>query len=130
ASTEIPGRPRLFFFSSRRRHTRSKRDWSSDVCSSDLRGEVPQASPELLVVVRAMERSAVADPRGTAADPRRDAARLRAALTALPTVRDQLLADPEQELRLRLAQALEGAGDHPAATTAALDALELMDDRA
>src|SRR5699024_5068254 len=28
--------PSLFFFSSRRRHTRSKRDWSSDVCSSDL----------------------------------------------------------------------------------------------
>src|SRR5207249_9530140 len=26
----------LFFFSSRRRQTRSKRDWSSDVCSSDL----------------------------------------------------------------------------------------------
>src|SRR5207249_3333797 len=26
----------LFFLSSRRRHTRSKRDWSSDVCSSDL----------------------------------------------------------------------------------------------
>src|SRR5690349_24190889 len=25
-----------FFFSSRRRHTRSLRDWSSDVCSSDL----------------------------------------------------------------------------------------------
>src|SRR2546428_8591034 len=27
---------RFFFFSSRRRHTRSDRDWSSDVCSSDL----------------------------------------------------------------------------------------------
>src|SRR5206468_9029614 len=27
---------RGFFFSSRRRHTRSDRDWSSDVCSSDL----------------------------------------------------------------------------------------------
>src|SRR5215469_1579468 len=27
---------RGFFFSSRRRHTRSLRDWSSDVCSSDL----------------------------------------------------------------------------------------------
>src|SRR5699024_9820704 len=27
-----------FCFSSRRRHTRSKRDWSSDVCSSDLSG--------------------------------------------------------------------------------------------
>src|SRR5216683_6497604 len=32
----------LFFFSSRRRHTRSDRDWSSDVCSSDLaRGPDP-----------------------------------------------------------------------------------------
>src|SRR2546421_9663442 len=28
--------PCRFFFSSRRRHTRSDRDWSSDVCSSDL----------------------------------------------------------------------------------------------
>src|SRR5947209_20217871 len=27
----------IFFFSSRRRHTRYWRDWSSDVCSSDLR---------------------------------------------------------------------------------------------
>src|SRR5258707_15460980 len=29
-------RKALFFFSSRRRHTRYWRDWSSDVCSSDL----------------------------------------------------------------------------------------------
>src|SRR2546429_2762462 len=28
----------VFFFSSRRRHTRCSRDWSSDVCSSDLKG--------------------------------------------------------------------------------------------
>src|SRR3989449_8586840 len=28
--------PLFFFFSSRRRHTRCSRDWSSDVCSSDL----------------------------------------------------------------------------------------------
>src|SRR5439155_5722108 len=28
----------VFFFSSRRRHTRWPRDWSSDVCSSDLSG--------------------------------------------------------------------------------------------
>src|SRR6266516_7284236 len=41
-----------FFFSSRRRHTRSYGDWSSDVCSSDLRtapcratAEVPPSSP-------------------------------------------------------------------------------------
>src|SRR5256884_4115098 len=30
------GRLVVFFFSSRRRHTRCSRDWSSDVCSSDL----------------------------------------------------------------------------------------------
>src|SRR2546422_8088425 len=29
----------FFFFSSRRRHTRCSRDWSSDVCSSDLYGQ-------------------------------------------------------------------------------------------
>src|SRR5256884_3999306 len=29
----------FFFFSSRRRHTRCSRDWSSDVCSSDLKPE-------------------------------------------------------------------------------------------
>src|SRR5699024_11622450 len=35
----------FFFFSSRRRHTRSKRDWSSDVCSSDLStGDVTASS--------------------------------------------------------------------------------------
>src|SRR5699024_11263997 len=33
------------FFSSSRRHTRSKRDWSSDVCSSDL------FSASLLVII-------------------------------------------------------------------------------
>src|SRR5690606_39538135 len=32
---------RCFFFSSRRRHTRFSRDWSSDVCSSDLGGGGP-----------------------------------------------------------------------------------------
>src|SRR3712207_7757997 len=34
-----------FFFSSRRRHTRYWRDWSSDVCSSDLSKEVDSNSP-------------------------------------------------------------------------------------
>src|SRR5690606_41159074 len=32
-----------FFFSSRRRHTRFSRDWSSDVCSSDLIGDRNQS---------------------------------------------------------------------------------------
>src|SRR6266536_5034280 len=36
----------FFFFSSRRRHTRSTRDWSSDVCSSDLFvGQTPLWEP-------------------------------------------------------------------------------------
>src|SRR5712664_237271 len=35
----------FFFFSSRRRHTRSDRDWSSDVCSSDLKSPVPGRHP-------------------------------------------------------------------------------------
>src|SRR5256884_3286953 len=39
----------FFFFSSRRRHTRCSRDWSSDVCSSDLFGlhihHLPQPTP-------------------------------------------------------------------------------------
>src|SRR5699024_12714090 len=34
------------FFSSRRRHTRSKRDWSSDVCSSDLSVEAGLGDPQ------------------------------------------------------------------------------------
>src|SRR3712207_7495610 len=34
----------FFFFSSRRRHTRYWRDWSSDVCSSDL----PRSDEELV----------------------------------------------------------------------------------
>src|SRR5437867_8637401 len=33
---ELSDREHVFFFSSRRRHTRSYGDWSSDVCSSDL----------------------------------------------------------------------------------------------
>src|SRR5256884_4005626 len=33
---DLAGGGVFFFFSSRRRHTRCSRDWSSDVCSSDL----------------------------------------------------------------------------------------------
>src|SRR5205809_5273862 len=39
----------FFFFSSRRRHTRCSRDWSSDVCSSDLQGNAgPHGLSEIL----------------------------------------------------------------------------------
>src|SRR5438874_6157777 len=40
----------VFFFSSRRRHTISLRDWSSDVCSSDLqRRSLPADLPAVIV---------------------------------------------------------------------------------
>src|SRR5690349_23445096 len=46
----------MFFFSSRRRHTRSLRDWSSDVCSSDLSsGRAPQLLAGALVAEGAMD---------------------------------------------------------------------------
>src|SRR6266852_208952 len=37
-----------FFFSSRRRHTRCYRDWSSDVCSSDLDATIMRRLVEFL----------------------------------------------------------------------------------
>src|SRR5207247_8019676 len=36
----------VFFFSGRRRHTRSTRDWSSDVCSSDLEDLAKKLEPD------------------------------------------------------------------------------------
>src|SRR5207248_8864799 len=47
----------LFFFSSRRRHTRSYGDWSSDVCSSDL---LDQRDPPRFVRRHAVTSSAFA----------------------------------------------------------------------
>src|SRR5690606_40924509 len=48
----------FFFFSSRRRHTRFSRDWSSDVCSSDLHYFVNQAFLEPNQLLRDMDRIA------------------------------------------------------------------------
>src|SRR5207248_4117437 len=54
---------RFFFFSSRRRHTRSYGDWSSDVCSSDL------GVRNLLVVEDdEIQRSTIAELIGTGDD--------------------------------------------------------------
>src|SRR2546429_4151507 len=52
----------VFFFSSRRRHTRCSRDWSSDVCSSDLADLDPGVFPLVLQVLGVVaEHAAVAD---------------------------------------------------------------------
>src|SRR5687768_17654684 len=44
-----------FFFSSRRRHTRCSRDWSSDVCSSDLKAGAHGELCGLLAIRSALE---------------------------------------------------------------------------
>src|SRR5699024_2768904 len=44
----------VFFISSRRRHTRSKRDWSSDVCSSDLMVAETKQKSEWLEWIKAI----------------------------------------------------------------------------
>src|SRR2546429_2148198 len=52
-STTVRCRRRMwwcFFFSSRRRHTRCSRDWSSDVCSSDLFGFAYKLDPKTVVL--------------------------------------------------------------------------------
>src|SRR5690606_29324854 len=53
----------FFFFSSRRRHTRFSRDWSSDVCSSDLdrlhlSGSISRSE---LTQITGLNRSTIAD---------------------------------------------------------------------
>src|SRR3712207_7497748 len=45
----------FFFFSSRRRHTRYWRDWSSDVCSSDLAARVLVTRHRVRVRLRIVE---------------------------------------------------------------------------
>src|SRR5258706_8939192 len=44
-AAEAGGQSDIFFFSSRRRHTRLVSDWSSDVCSSDLAGSYGRRLP-------------------------------------------------------------------------------------
>src|SRR3989442_8944152 len=55
-SMKLSHRRRYFFFSSRRRHTRCGRDWSSDVCSSDLAHVevIPFEDPALPLPVHAL----------------------------------------------------------------------------
>src|SRR5699024_12086548 len=58
----------FFFFPSRRRHTRSKRDWSSDVCSSDL--------PTLPTATRSRPRPPTGRAGSGESSPRESCARL------------------------------------------------------
>src|SRR3989449_11582979 len=53
------GQSSFFFFSSRRRHTRCSRDWSSDVCSSDLKPVRPSELRFPLIVKPLLEDASV-----------------------------------------------------------------------
>src|SRR2546422_2258711 len=83
----------FFFFSSRRRHTRCSRDWSSDVCSSDLTLIEPKerargvSELRLVAPVRRSSRSETSLP------PMRSAA-------ALVLTRNPLLAVRSEERRV------------------------------
>src|SRR3712207_7762751 len=83
----------FFFFSSRRRHTRYWRDWSSDVCSSDLEGHRKvwarlRAMDGIRVsrkrVLRLMRQHALLSPHRTR--PRPEAVHDRHIITARPNV--------------------------------------------
>src|SRR4030043_2228771 len=50
----------VFFFSSRRRHTRCSRDWSSDVCSSDLAAVIRVTTSDLGLTMKAIRGTHVA----------------------------------------------------------------------
>src|SRR5206468_6994096 len=98
----------FFFFSSRRRHTRSDRDWSSDVCSSDLkeiaggpwiRASAAQSPCRGALELRKPEASASShsstgirekapDSRSSCPSPRQD---------ALPPLRDSQAAPPRSD---------------------------------
>src|SRR5205807_4784170 len=61
----------LFFFSSRRRHTRLQGDWSSDVCSSDLRfrdwtvaatGTIPESRASAYILASSRSTNSASDP--------------------------------------------------------------------
>src|SRR5260370_24740655 len=47
----------IIFFSSRRRHTRFKCDWSSDVCSSDLRSFLSESFGEFSVAKQTYDKA-------------------------------------------------------------------------
>src|SRR5699024_11810005 len=49
-------------FSSRRRHTSSKRDWSSDVCSSDLSANLFLSATDPMLGEMTIDAAAIIDP--------------------------------------------------------------------
>src|SRR5438045_9560124 len=114
----------FFFFSSRRRHTRCLSDWSSDVCSSDLRRDLDCCglrgiSPATEGRIARVRTSLLMD------SPHRKAASLAETVlqnghqTAAPSA---LLPSPHGELRGRSSAECRGDDRHPPTIPAAVDA--------
>src|SRR5438105_11935540 len=79
----------FFFFSSRRRHTRSTRDWSSDVCSSDL-----GAQPALYLLLSVGPAPQTEEGKGQVAPLSRAVENLPVTQLAAAAQRDRAGADP------------------------------------
>src|SRR5256884_2087385 len=97
----------FFFFSSRRRHTRCSRDWSSDVCSSDLARTMRHLDEYLLQLETAVEHA------GGQVHWARDAAEANRIITELvqATGADQVVKVKSLTTdEIRLNNALEKAG--------------------
>src|SRR5699024_6243777 len=94
-----------FFFSSRRRHTRSKRDWSSDVCSSDLRPvDILVATPGRAQDLVNQKKLSLSDATLTALDE----ADQMADMGFLPQVKKLLALTPDNAQRLLFSATLDG----------------------
>src|SRR2546422_11769571 len=106
----------FFFFSSRRRHTRCSRDWSSDVCSSDL--FTGFESPRPGVVVEYTERGGRAGearldiPKVAVERPSALAALVRDGRDGLEQLEVRVKVDTEKDERAELVKrAAEERGD-------------------
>src|SRR6266511_1859169 len=110
----------FFFFSSRRRHTRFSRDWSSDVCSSDLEyvADLERwADPRVAQEIRKH-----ADADGLARDDRW-AAGSTAAIPPLPSRAAPLALDGRELDEDEITRLFEARGRDLAAVVAAADSL-------
>src|SRR5438067_10034684 len=121
----------FFFFSSRRRHTRSKRDWSSDVCSSDLERRPQRVHPRLLGQQVALPGVAARTRREHVVPPVRAAPRQGNQVVpgeALP-VAQLLLAPPAELAAVVVTGEEEGVGHLAAEPAGHMDELDEPDDR-
>src|SRR5205809_2969275 len=117
----------FFFFSSRRRHTRCSRDWSSDVCSSDLAGHpFVLLSPANLEAALASRPSSSADLLRETFDVFEDGVCLLARDGSLKVAN----AGGERLFRSTLQQELQGVASEAARRGATADRSLTLDGRA